>query len=121
MPRKAYKAIKITFTRNINDKGSQGMPRIPSTYDTFVGALVDGQAISEYSTEKGSLIIKLNDTYLNKLTAGTHTLTALFSFGGVDEVGQLLSSDIKFVVKEKEEKPKEQKSTTTYVFPRTGD
>ena len=60
--------------RSIND---------PVTYSHFTGVLVDGRAIksSDYDAEPGSVIVHLKPAFLETLSVGRHTLTALFDDG----------------------------------------
>lgn len=53
------------------------------TFDRFTGIQVDGTAVdgSDYTAEAGSVIITLNPSYLETLSVGEHTLTALFEEG----------------------------------------
>ncbi len=53
------------------------------TFDQFEGIEIDGEAVDydSYSTEKGSVIIRLKPAYLETLALGKHTLTAFFGDG----------------------------------------
>lgn len=64
----------FVFKRNVNDS---------KTFDAFVGVKVDGNELSEssYTAKAGSVIITLKPSYLDTLSVGEHTLTALFSDG----------------------------------------
>ena len=75
------------------------------TYSKSEGFKVDGKPLSEknYITKEGSIIIKLKPEYLETLSLGEHTLTALFADGN--------SVTVKFYVIEKS-KP--------YIIPKTG-
>ena len=64
-------SLQMTFKRSVVDS---------ETFDHFKGILVDGKAVdaSDYTAEAGSVIIKLNPSYLETLTVGEHVLTAQF-------------------------------------------
>ena len=53
------------------------------TYPNFLGIKVDGRDVSKsnYTYEEGSVIIKLKPSYLETLSIGKHTLTAMFDRG----------------------------------------
>jgi len=64
----------FTFKRSENDS---------ETFSHFIGIQVDGKdvAASSYTAEAGSVIVKLKPSYLETLSVGEHTLTALFDDG----------------------------------------
>lgn len=64
----------FTFKRSKNDS---------ETFSHFTGIQVDGKdvAASNYTAEAGSVIVKLKSAYLETLSVGEHTLTALFDDG----------------------------------------
>ncbi|MBP3815319.1 MAG: sortase B protein-sorting domain-containing protein [Firmicutes bacterium] len=64
----------FTFKRSKNDS---------ETFSHFTGIQVDGKdvAASNYTAEAGSVIVKLKPSYLETLSVGEHTLTALFDDG----------------------------------------
>ena len=64
-------SLNFTFKNTVDDT---------NTHTNFVGIKIDGidAAKSNYAASKGSVIIKLNPTYLETLYVGNHTLTALF-------------------------------------------
>ncbi|MBR0513903.1 MAG: LPXTG cell wall anchor domain-containing protein, partial [Clostridia bacterium] len=64
----------FTFKRNIDDE---------KTYGKFKTALMDGKAMpaGSHTTKEGSLILTLNNTYLDTLSAGKHTVTVKFEDG----------------------------------------
>lgn len=78
--------LTFTFSRNENDS---------ETIKHFAGAKVDGKGLgsNDYSFKPGSVVIDLKADYLNKLSAGKHTLTAMFDDG--DDV------TVEFTIKEK--------------------
>ena len=68
--------LPFTFKRSQKDK--------QKTFDSFLSASCDGNPITkddQYTIEQGSLKIYLNDSMLNKLSVGTHTLLVAFSDG----------------------------------------
>ena len=105
--------LDFTFDR-INGKAKK---------EDLKGLQVDNTAVekdTDYTVEDGSVIIKLQPSYLKGLSLGEHTLTAVFP----DEKIAMAT----FTIKEKEEeKDKEEKkedssskSTTRYTAPKTG-
>lgn len=64
----------FTFKRSKNDS---------ETFSHFTGIQVDGKdvAASNYTAESGSVIVKLKPAYLETLSVGEHTITALFDDG----------------------------------------
>ena len=64
----------FTFKRNIDDE---------KTYGKFKTALMDGKAMpaGSHTTKEGSLILTLNNTYLDTLSAEKHTVTVKFEDG----------------------------------------
>ena len=76
----------FTFKRDVHDE---------LTYSKCIGFLVDGKPLDpkNYTTEEGSIIIKLKPSYLETLSVGEHTLTALFEDGN--------SVTVKFYVRNK--------------------
>ena len=85
---------KFTFKRNVNDE---------KTYEEFNGVLVDGKAIksTDYTAESGSVIITLKPEFLETLSVGEHTLTAMFTDG--EDV------TVPFTVSEKNSQPDNKK------------
>ena len=77
----------FTFKRNVDDQ---------TAFSHFTKAQVDGKdlASADYTAESGSVIIKLNPSFLETLAVGEHTLTAFFDDGN--------SADAKFTVVEGE-------------------
>lgn len=67
------------------------------TYAHFTGAEMDHKAFSTYGAKEGSLIITLQASYLETLSAGEHILTVNFDNGN--------SVDVKFTVKAAESLP----------------
>lgn len=53
------------------------------TFDHFTGVKVDGKALdkAEYDARRGSVVISLKPAYVKTLSAGKHTLTAVFDDG----------------------------------------
>lgn len=68
------KTADFTFVRSDSDG---------ETFSHFIGIQVDGVdvAATNYTAEPGSVIVKLKPAYLETLSAGEHTLTALFDDG----------------------------------------
>ena len=68
--------LTISFKSDYNDD---------ETYDRFTGIRVDGaeveQTAANYEVRKGSAIITLKPAYLETLSVGKHTLTAVFDDG----------------------------------------
>ena len=89
--------LTFTFSRSENDS---------ETIKHFAGAKVDGKELgsNDYSFKPGSVVIDLKADYLNKLSVGKHTLTAMFDDG--DDV------TVEFTIKEKASES-EKKSDTT--------
>ena len=117
-------SLDFTFTRNLNDKGIPD--GLISTFESFDSLQLDGKEITDYTAKEGSLIVTLSDSVLNKLSVGTHTLTATFNpelFIGEDSDTAInsgtLTASVSFTVKEKEE-PKPEPKPTPYVLPKTG-
>ena len=69
----------FTFKRDVHDE---------LTYSKCEGFMVDDKTLDpeNYTTEKGSIIVKLKPSYLETLSVGEHTLTALFNDGNNVEV-----------------------------------
>ena len=66
------KTSKFTFINTDNDE---------ITYDSFIGIKIDSNLINplnNYSYYKGSVVIELLPSYLETLSIGDHTITALF-------------------------------------------
>lgn len=78
------------------------------TFGNFVGIKVDGKDVNEkdYTAVEGSVVINLKPSYLETLSVGKHTLTAIF------EDGQSKST---FTIVEKSTP-----QSRTYVTPKTG-
>lgn len=89
--------LTFRFSRSVDDE---------ETFGHFTGVLVDGKELdsSNYTAKDGSVIIDLKPAYMETLSAGEHTLTALFDDGNAVEA--------KFTVEEKkaEEDPAKDKS-----------
>ena len=64
----------FTFKRSVDDS---------VTFSHFAGIRVDGRDVdrSDYTAESGSVIVKLKPAYLETLSTGEHTITALFDDG----------------------------------------
>ena len=95
----------LTFTAN-------------GAYSKFTGIKVDGVLVDAkyYTAKSGSTIISLNADYLNTLSAGTHTLTVLYTDGEAEAEFE--------VVKQAEaetEKPNNKNKNTSKQSPETGN
>ena len=68
------KTADFTFKRSENDS---------ETFSHFTGIQVDGKDVDKanYTAESGSVIVKLKPAYLETLSVGEHTITALFDDG----------------------------------------
>lgn len=64
-------AVVITAERNVDEA---------TTFAHFTGVNVDGQVLdtSNYTAESGSVIVTLNNAYLDTLAAGSHTIELTF-------------------------------------------
>lgn len=67
--------VSVSFTKTFKNTEND-----TNTHTNFVGIKIDGidVAKSNYAASKGSVIIKLNPTYLETLSVGNHTLTVYF-------------------------------------------
>ena len=68
------KEMEFVFKRSENDS---------VTFSHFIGIQADGKDVdkADYTAEPGSVIVKLKAAYLDTLSVGEHTLTALFDDG----------------------------------------
>ena len=68
-----------TEVRIMNADGAEWVKNICDADTVFTGVKVDGNLIdkSNYTAKKGSTIITLKASYLNTLSAGTHTVEIL--------------------------------------------
>ena len=66
--------LAFTFARTVDEA---------ETFSHFTGIEVDGQAVepTEYTAVSGSVVITLKASYLETLSTGDHTLTAMFDDG----------------------------------------
>ena len=89
----------FTFKRSADDS---------VTFSHFTGIRVDGQAVSSssYTAVAGSVVIRLKPAYLETLSVGDHSITALFDDGN--------ASDVRFRIDAKIE------AEVPFAFPRTG-
>lgn len=106
--------ITLTFKRATDDE---------RTFDLFKGVEVDGKAVPEkdasgkanWTAKKGSLILSLQPSYLETLSTGKHTVTAVFDDG---------SASATFTVEAKASPTPASgttKGTSTSASPKTGD
>ena len=104
-------ALSFTFKRSENDG---------QTFDRFTGIEVDGKDVPEkdasgrvnYTAKSGSVIIELQPSYLETLSAGKHTLTVNFDDG---------STTAEFTIKAASAKKDKTTPTKKDASPRTGD
>ena len=68
---------EFTFSRSVDDE---------STFGHFTGIQIDGEDVAEtnYAAEAGSVNIRLSSAYLETLSEGEHTLTAVFDDGSAE-------------------------------------
>ncbi len=73
----SYETADFVFKRSVDDE---------TTFSHFTGICVDGKKVASknYTTESGSVIVKLKSGYLNGLKLGKHTITAEFNDGSVE-------------------------------------
>ena len=74
---------EFTFSRSVDDE---------STFAHFTGIQIDGEDVAEtnYAAEAGSVNIRLSSAYLETLSEGEHTLTAVFDDGAAEAVFTIL-------------------------------
>ena len=79
-------ALEFVFNRSIEDE---------KAFSHFTGLQVDGKDldVANYTAVSGSVIVKLKPEYLETLSAGKHTLTAVFDDGN--------NPSAEFTIKEK--------------------
>ena len=72
----------------------KGSPSDETVFDSFLGLKVDGAEIPAecYEASRGSVKLKLKDTYLETLSVGTHTLTAVFGDGTAETAFTVLAA-----------------------------
>ena len=106
--------VTLTFKRATDDE---------RTFDLFKGVEVDGKAVPEkdasgkanWTAKKGSLILSLQPSFLETLSTGKHTVTAVFDDG---------SASATFTVEAKASPTPASgttKGTSTSASPKTGD
>ena len=68
---------EFTFSRSVDDE---------STFAHFTGIQIDGADVADtnYAAEAGSVNIRLSSAYLETLSEGEHTLTAVFDDGSAE-------------------------------------
>ncbi len=115
-------ALQFTFKRSFKDE---------LTFGLFAGIQVDGKTVPQkdasgkvnYEAQAGSLVLRLQPSYLESLAVGSHTVTAVFEDG---------SASAEFVVKAASPKDKDNKDnpsggsvtsaqSTRISTPKTGD
>ncbi|MBQ3268164.1 MAG: leucine-rich repeat protein, partial [Atopobiaceae bacterium] len=83
--------LPFTF-KNVEDDSS--------TFDLFAGAEVDGTTVPKggYTASKGSVVVELQPSFLETLSPGAHTITALFDGGGSATANFTVSAPSKHTV-----------------------
>jgi hypothetical protein len=99
--------LDFTFKRSVLDG---------STYDCFTGIQVDGNDVERndknYTDSYGSVNINLKPAYLETLSEGEHTLTAIFTDNK--------TASAKFTITKESSGGGSSSSDTVYKIPRTG-
>ena len=99
--------LDFTFKRSVLNN---------STYDCFTGIEVDGNPVERnpenYADSDGSVNINLKPAYLETLTEGEHTLTAIFTDNK--------TASAKFTITKESSGGGSSSSDTVYKIPRTG-
>ena len=77
---------EFTFSRSVDDE---------STFAHFTGIKIDGADVAEteYTAEAGSVNIRLSAAYMETLSDGEHTVTAVFDDGSADAVFTILPAE----------------------------
>lgn len=96
------RSCDFLFKRNFEDE---------KTYDLFKGIQIDSKDVdaSNYTYEKGSVLIHLKSSYLETLSVGDHSIVAVFADGQ--------SKATRFTIRAKD---KQEESRKTYILPLTG-
>ena len=102
------KDLSFTFKRSIADE---------TTFGHFIGITVDGEAVPEkdasgkvnYTAESGSLVLKLQPSFLETLSTGGHKVEAIFDDGSATAAFAVKPAPSK--EKEQEEKEQEEGSS----------
>ncbi len=84
-------AFTFTFKRSVRDE---------VTFDRFSEIQIDGKKVDEtnFSKEKGSLILTFEPKYLDSLSAGKHQLKVIFSDGSAEASFKVSSAGGQYVI-----------------------
>ncbi|MBO6066365.1 MAG: hypothetical protein J6P36_08095, partial [Lachnospiraceae bacterium] len=71
-----------------------------TTFDHFTGILIDGKAVPEkdasgnanWTARRGSLVLELQPSYLNTLSAGEHNINVIFNDGEASAAFKVLEA-----------------------------
>ena len=89
-----YQIINGAHSQITAGKGSALTVRANGSFDKFTGVKVDGVTVApeNYTAKEGSTIITLASSFLEKLSAGRHTITDLNTDGNCSTDFELLAS-----------------------------
>lgn len=89
-----YQIINGAHSQITAGNGSALTVRANGSFDKFTGVKVDGVTVApeNYTAKEGSTIITLASSFLEKLSAGRHTITVLFTDGDCSTDFELLAS-----------------------------
>lgn len=89
-----YQIINGAHSQITAGNGSALTVRANGSFEKFIGVKVDGVTVApeNYTAKEGSTIITLASSFLEKLGAGRHTITVLFTDGNCSTDFELLSS-----------------------------
>lgn len=89
-----YQIINGAHSQITAGKGSTLTVRANGSFDKFTGVKVDGVTVApeNYTAKEGSTIITLASSFLEKLGAGRHTITVLFTDGNCSTDFELSAS-----------------------------
>lgn len=89
-----YQIINGAHSQITAGNGSALTVRANGSFDKFTGVKVDGVTVApeNYTAKEGSTIITLASSFLEKLGAGRHTITVLFTDGDCSTDFELLAS-----------------------------
>lgn len=89
-----YQIINGAHSQITAGNGSALTVRANGSFDKFTGVKVDGVTVApeNYTAKEGSTIITLASSFLERLGAGRHTITVLFTDGDCSTDFELLAS-----------------------------
>ena len=89
-----YQIINGAHSQITAGNGSALTVRANGSFEKFIGVKVDGVTVApeNYTAKEGSTIITLASSFLEKLGAGRHTITVLFTDGNCSTDFELLAS-----------------------------